>query len=263
MVGTIERIQNHVVNLLDSEPNGLRHSEIVAKVTTWDKTVPDGTIFGEIYTLPSERAAEVYKPSRGVYRHTKFRTATSTASTISSAVSSAVGSVVAGTLAPTPVAPAAAPEDTLYKPFADYLVNELEECTRAIPLGGNSLGSKWGTPDVIGVMRARDSHIYKPTMEVVSVEVKIDAYQLIVAFGQACAYTLFSHRVYLVVPADSLGEDLDRLTSLCQIFGLGLVLADTSSGTTTFNVRLRAARHDPDSYYVNEVLTKVEAKLLH
>jgi len=41
-------------------------------------------------------------------------------------------------------------EEGFYKPFADWLVNEVEECTRAIPLGGNLFRDKWGTPDVIG-----------------------------------------------------------------------------------------------------------------
>lgn len=255
MSGTIERIQDQVVTLLGTEPDGLRHSEIVAKISSWDASIPEGTIFGAIHTLPIERPADVYKPSRGIYRHTKFQPAATG--------SSAVPAATAPT-APTPPSPAIqAREELLYAPFADYLVNDLEECTKAIRLGGNRLGSKWGTPDVLGVLRPRESHIYKPAMEVISAEVKTDPYRLIEAFGQACAYTLFSHRVYLVVPANSLKEDLDRLTSLCQIFGLGLASADPAVTPPIFNIRLRAARHEPDSYYVNEVLSKLETELLH
>ena len=259
MSKSIGEIQQYVIGILEPEPDGLRHSEIVSKVSQWDPSIPEGTIFGAIHTLPSERSGDVYKPSRGLYQHTKFRTPPTQGPT-------------PPTVAPPGSLPGAAPpstssatlaEDVLYEPFADYLVNGLEECSKAIALGGNSFGPKWATPDTIGVLRARESHIYKPTMEVVSAEIKTDSSQLVVAFGQACAYTLFSHRVYLVVPIDSSKEDLDRLTSLCQIFGIGLVVANPTSTPPTFNPILRAARHEPDAYYVNQVLPKVESKLLH
>ena len=42
-------------------------------------------------------------------------------------------------------------EEDFYEKFADYLVKELEECTKAISLGGNRFQDKWGTPDVLGV----------------------------------------------------------------------------------------------------------------
>jgi hypothetical protein len=254
MTGVIERVQDQIVKLLESEPDGLRHSDIVSRISAWDSSIPEGTIFGSIHTLPTDRPGDVYKPSRGLYRHTRFRPA--------AVATPPAATAQAAPTAATAVAPSPA-EESLYAPFADYLVNDLEECTRAIALGGNRLGSKWGTPDVLGVLRPRESHIYKPPLELISAEIKTDPYQLIVAFGQACAYTLFSHRVYLVVPSNSAKEDIDRLTSLCQIFGLGLASADPAVTPPKFSIRLRAARHEPDSYYVNEVLSKLETELLH
>lgn len=45
--------------------------------------------------------------------------------------------------------------------------------------------------------------------EIVSVEIKTDTNQLITAFGQACAYKLFSHKVYLVIP--NAEQDVGRI----------------------------------------------------
>ncbi|MCI4345904.1 MAG: hypothetical protein L3K07_04035 [Thermoplasmata archaeon] len=270
MSKSIVEIQEYLVSLLGQAPDGLRHSELVTAVSKWDPSIPEGTIFGSMHTLPSDRVSDVFKPSRGLYQLTKFKSVTITMAppSTSPAIALGVGGVAdpsghATAPAPLPSPPLTPGEDVLYEPFADFLVNGVEECTKAIALGGNSFGTKWGTPDVIGILRARESHIYKPTMEVVSAEIKTDSSQLVVAFGQACAYTQFSHRVYLVIPIESPKEDVDRLTSLCQIFGIGLVLANASATPPVFNAVLRAARHEPDAYYVNQNLPKVESKLLH
>jgi len=245
-----EQLYDFVVDQLTGEPNGLRHSDLVQRAQQHFPDIPEGTIFGSLWTITKERSGEVYKPARGIFRHVKFR------ETIPIAPEKKVS----------PATPEGeeAEEENLYEPFANWLVGELEECTKAIELGGNRFGGKWGTPDVIGVLRPRESDIYKPPTEVVSAEVKTDTSQLVVAFGQACAYKLFSHKSYLVVPAESSEEDLSRMDSLCQIFGIGLVLVKTNgSSGPEFEIRLRAARHEPDSFYVNEVLKKVEQELFH
>ena len=141
-------------------------------------------------------------------------------------------------------------------------MEELEECTKAVPLGGNRFGGKWGTPDVIGVSKSRDSDIVKLPLEVASAEIKMDASRLIEAFGQACAYKLFSHRSYLVVPQGSPQEDIDRLDSLCTIFGIGLILFDAlEPATPKFQIKVRAARNVPDAFYVNLNVKQVADEL--
>ncbi len=57
------------------------------------------------------------------------------------------------------------------------------------------------------------------TRQVIVAEVKTDTSQLITAFGQACAYKLFAHRSYLVVPREAQPEDIGRLAALCTVFG--------------------------------------------
>ena len=85
-------------------------------------------------------------------------------------------------------------EEEFYRPFADWLVKELEESTKAIALGGNRFKDKWGTPDVIGIRVPRQSDIVKPPTEIVAAKIKSDAKDLITAFGQACSYKLVTNR---------------------------------------------------------------------
>ena len=165
------------------------------------------------------------------------------------------------------VVPPPSPEITLkeeqfYEPFADWITSELEECTKTIALGGNRFKDKWGTPDVIGIREPRKSDIIKPPTEIVSAELKIDRSGLIVAFGQACAYKLFSHKSYIVVPSQSQEEDIGRLDVLCRTLGLGLILFDADKPENPqFEIRVRAARHEPDMFYVNKFMKLLEDEL--
>lgn len=139
---------------------------------------------------------------------------------------------------------------------------ELEECTNAIPVGGNVFKDKWGTPDVIGIKEAKRSNIIKPPTEIVAAEIKLDMNGLITAFGQCCSYKLFSHRAYIVVPQNSTEEDISRLDALSRIFGIGLILFDASNPKEPgFSIRSRAARHEPDVFYVNKYIKLIESDL--
>lgn len=153
-------------------------------------------------------------------------------------------------------------EEAFYEPFADWLINELEECTTAIPVGGNVFKDKWGTPDVIGIREARRSDIIKPPTEIVAAEIKLDLNGLITAFGQTCSYKLYSHRAYIVVPQNSSDEDKSRLDALARIFGIGFILFDAATPKApNFTIRVRASRHEPDMFYVNKYLKLIEGKL--
>ena len=156
-------------------------------------------------------------------------------------------------------------EEDFYEPFAKYLMNGFSEdyppeCTKAIPLGGNSFGKKWGTPDVIGIFLSTRLDAVKFSPEVVSAEIKLNANDLITGFGQACAYRQFSHKTYLVVPEPG-GEDAARLESLCRVFGIGLVYfnPDAKPEEADFRVKLPAQKHSPDMFYVNQNIEGVIA----
>ncbi len=153
-------------------------------------------------------------------------------------------------------------EEDFYGPFADWLVNELEDCTKAIPLGGNRFKDKWGTPDVVGKNESKRSDIIQGPVEIVSAEIKTDANQFSTAFGQTCSYRLFSHKVYLVIPLNSPQDDIARLDSLCMVFSIGLILFNPESvENPEFDIRVRAKKHDPDMYYVNKNMKLIEKEL--
>ena len=66
----------------------------------------------------------------------------------------------------------------------------------------------------------------------------------------------------MVVPKQSPEEDLSRLDALSMIFGIGLVLFDnTKPKAPDFEIRVRAAKHEPDMFYANKYLKLVEEEL--
>lgn len=239
-----ERITMEAIVVLRSNPNGVRYSDLVRILHQEFPEIPVNTIHGTIWDLNTRLPKEVYKPARGLFRHISFR------------------ETQAGEEKPSITARERIDESEFYEPFAHWLVNDLEECTKAIPLGGNKFKDKWGTPDIIGILKPRDSDIIKLPTEIVAAEIKADAGNLITAFGQACAYKSFCHKSYIVVPKDSPKEDLDRLDALCSIFGIGLILFDSSNPKTPeFDIMVRATKHEPDMFYVNKYMKLVEDQL--
>jgi hypothetical protein len=165
-----EKIVSQAIAILKEIPQGIRYSDFVRRVHGALPQIPKNTIHGVIWNLEVKEPQHVFKPARGMYLHTKYRDTTET-------------------IEPKSVYPAKEKiqESAFYEPFADWLINELEECTKAIPVGGNVFKDKWGTPDVIGIREPRKSDIIKFPTEIVTAEIKIDSTNLITAFGQACA----------------------------------------------------------------------------
>lgn len=206
----------------------------------------NNTIHGTVWDLATRLPEKVYKPSRGLFRLVEFLDKDTDQLKVD--------------LVPKP--PQKTKEEDFYSPFADWLVNDFEECTKAIPLGGNKFKDKWGTPDVIGKRESKKSDILQAPTEIVSAEIKTDVSQLVTAFGQACAYCLFSHKSYLVVPEDSPQGEVARLDSLCQVFGVGLILFDVASpNDPKFNVKVRARKQEPDMFYANKYMRLIETEM--
>jgi len=241
-----------VMEIIEAHPEGIRHGDLVAKIHDALPQLNPNIVSGLIYDLNRICPDLIYKPARGVYRHVSFREEEE------QELSKEEGTVEKPGIHET----VPMKEEDFYKPFADWLVNAVEECTRAIPLGGNRFRDKWGTPDVIGKRESRMSDIVKMPTEIISAEIKTDSKNLITAFGQACSYKLFSHKSYIVVPKDSGQEDLSRLDALCLIFGIGLVLFDNQNPEEPgFDIRVRPLKHEPDMFYVNKYMKLVEREL--
>lgn len=229
--------------LLEQAPDGIRYAELHQRITEALPGVPPNTIHGALHKFRTKLPEDIYQPARGLYSHIKFREEVTLAEQV----------------LPQKLATTKVKEEAFYQPFADWLVNELEECTRAIPVGRNIFKDKWGTPDVLGILEANHSDIIKLPMEIVAAEIKLDLNNLITAFGQACSYKLFSHRAYLVVPENSSDENISRLDALARIFGIGLILFNAlNPKNPSFTIRARAGRDEPDMFYVNKYLKLIE-----
>ena len=244
MVSTVSKKQiiDVLVDLVSNVPEGIRTAEVLKQIK---QRIPGlQRCHRVILDYAEQKDSLVYKPVRGLFRHVKYR---DHAQQEESCAQSPAEKIV---------------EEKFYKPFAEWL-ESMEECTEAICVGGAKFKSKWGTPDVVGVRKPRPGDVIKNSIEVVSAEVKVSTNGLITAFGQTCSYKLFSHKSYIVVPRNADKEDIDRLDSLCLIFGIGLVLFDPAAPENAdFQIRVRAARHEPDMDYVNDSI-KLIAKELH
>lgn len=240
-----EAIISKAIEILKSMPGGIHYSDLVRKINEEFPHIPVNTIHGTVWNLETRVPNEVYKPARGLFRYVKFEE-----------------QEIREEEQKRPAEAEKIKEEDFYKPFSDWLVNESEECTKAIPLGGNKFKDKWGTPDVIGKRAPRASDILKAPIEIVSAEVKADTKDLITAFGQACSYRLFSHKSYIVIPKNSPPADISRLDALCLIFGIGLVLFDSNNvDAPQFEIKVRPIRHEPDMFYVNENMKMIEKEL--
>ena len=66
-------IESKAIELLKNFPQGLRTSQLVKAIQDSLPDVHPKTINGTVWLLAEKRPEEVYKPSRGLFRHTSFR----------------------------------------------------------------------------------------------------------------------------------------------------------------------------------------------
>lgn len=246
-----KQIKQIALEILEDKPEEIRYSDLVRKILEKDSSLNPNTIRGATWDLEITYPDQIYKPDRGVFRHLKYKENVENQhdEQPKSQPQKSINRKIIK-------------EEDFYLAFADWLVNELEECTKAIGLGGNIFKDKWGTPDVIGIRESNRSDIIQFPTEIIVGEIKTDTNGLITAFGQACAYRLFSHKSYIVIPNNSQIEDITRLDILCRQFGIGLILFDNqNTEEPNFEIRVRAIKHEPDMFFVNKNLKQIEDKL--
>jgi hypothetical protein len=250
-MSALEDITKLVLKKLDENVDGLKWADLYSTIRTEYPNMKNGTIVGGIRNFYNKNTKSVYKPDKGLYRLTKYQNNNSQSDSIST---------FQGGVAPSiNNQPISIKEEDFYESFAAWLVDDQEDCTKAKELGGNVFGGKWGTPDVIGVLKSLPTDFIKKDIEITSVEIKFAPNELITAFGQACSYKLFSHKVYLVIPKQSNSEEISRLDSLCYLFGIGLVLFDnTNPNVPNYQLKNRAQKGEPDNYYLNKNIEKAK-----
>lgn len=225
-------IKDKALEIINKHPSGIRFKALKTQVLAALPSANPQTVGSVISQL--EDGKDCSRPARGVY-------APLTSHTL-------------------PTSPLSGHEEKIYEPFAKFLVEDLGECIWAIPMGGKISNSKWSTPDVIGVWRSPWNGFLK-VLELTSVEIKAteDSNDLIIGFGQACAYKLFSHKSYLVIPGDGpKEEDKSRIEDLCVLYGIGLILFYRENNDEyRFEIRNRASKAEPDLHYIELFLSSL------
>lgn len=230
--------------MLALHPNGIRWSDLLRAVEDSEPETPHNSIHGGVHNLLTT-ATDIVKVTRGTYVLAEsFR-------------GEAEPEVIPEEPSQIPTATPPHIEQQYYGAFAEWLKEELEEATHAEAIGGNLLRGKWGTPDVIGVLKAQPSDLVRFEPRIVSAEIKTDPNSPVVAFGQAIAYRLFSHKSYMVMPDTVSKADLERMDALAAIYGIGLVTFSLNPEDPNFSLRVRAVISQPDIYYVNEMARKL------
>lgn len=237
-----ERIRRIAFELLELNAPGLRFSELQRQIQIADPKLNAGTINTSIWNLDAVFPERVYKPSKGLFRLAQFRQAELDSSRQGSRPRIR--------------------EEAFYPLFASWLKNEIEDVTHAIPLGRNVFRDRWGTPDVLGKAESKRSDVIKGATSIVAAEIKTDISGIVTGFGQACAYRLFSHKSYLVIPSQTPQDELARVDSLCEMFGLGLVTFNPNSlEAPCFTLVVRPLKQEPDLFYTNRYIRHVEKEL--
>jgi hypothetical protein len=140
---TKEKVIQEAKRLISESPSGMRYSELIKKIKELLPGVPPYTIGGSFQKFRANLPPNIYMPGKGLYKDIKYK-----------------GSEEPVETTPIPASQSKIEEKEVYEPFARYLENELEGCTKAIVVGGSKFGGKkWGTPDVMGKLEMKKSAI--------------------------------------------------------------------------------------------------------
>lgn len=240
---TVKGIQNLGREIVLATPGGIRYAKLAEEIKKRSPETPPNTIGGAIRNLDTTFNNEILKPTRGLF---------------TSLAMSESETLDIGSTEQIDARGAKVQESDFYDPFAQWLIEDLNEATTTTSLGGSGLKSKWGTPDVIGTYKPLAKDLITFPIEIISAEIKIDPITPVVAFGQAVAYRLFSTKAYIVMPTTMTEEDKARLEALCMLFGVGLVLFELDKENPQFDIRVRAQRFSPDMFYVNELADRLK-----
>lgn len=246
-----QQIQAKARAILETETGGIRWGELLKRIHADDPETPENSIHGGLQNL-FVISDDIVKVARGTYQLAQYVAAEDALASAQEAAA-----VAEPVKADTPGSETLTEQD-FYSSFAEWL-EENDEATVAAALGGASLGGKWGTPDVIGVLKPRAQDIFKFEPQIVTAEIKAVPNQPVVAFGQAVAYRLFSHKSYIVVPNSTTSDDMNRLKSLCSIHGVGLVTFSLNKNQPDYAVVVLPVNATPDMFYVNNMLERLKA----
>ncbi len=218
---------------------GIRFNTLIKKVIS-ETGENENTCNGSLYNLPNEMPEKIARPYRGLF--------------ILKENENFLKNVIEQNFERKPDTKSV--ESNIYQPARDYLLGR-EECTHAVVIGGNIFGKKWGTPDILGAIRASSDAVYQPPLEIIAVEIKDAGYSPVEALGQAMAYKLFAHRTWLILPDDN---ELDRIEGIAISANIGLVSFSKDGNSFSFVTLNRPSVGHPDFTEVNKILDELKEK---
>ncbi len=115
-----QKIIEKAMDILENSPNGIRYSDLIRSISKALPDVNENTIHGTIWNFKQKidkgKIKDVVIPEKGLYILRKYLKENEIEEIDKKEQIK---------------------EEEFYKSFVEYLVNDLEECTKAIPLGGN------------------------------------------------------------------------------------------------------------------------------
>lgn len=245
-----EQLRKKAIEILGNYPQGIRYGDLLKEVQNAYPETKWNTLEGSLWNLDTTSSGAVSKPQRGVMILTKFLAIQEDDSQTAKQSNPAN----------TNNADQEKKESLFYGPFANYLKLDLSECTKSKSFGGNRLGRKWMTPDVVGYYKVKTTASFPRAPEIITAEIKVtkDYQNAISGFGQASSYLLYSHKSYLVIPEQMNSEDMGIIETLCTTFGIGLVVFDADNPEEpSFSLKNKAQRREPNIFYLNQYGTKI------
>ncbi|MCL4840678.1 MAG: hypothetical protein KJZ79_02490 [Bryobacteraceae bacterium] len=162
-------------------------------------------------------------------------------------------------------------EKQLYGPVAEVIRTQLASDLRfGKPIveitanqGRKGTGGTWTRPDIVMASLRVFPHVPGKFFDLVSFEIKpLDGIDITAVF-EALAHRRAATQSYiwLHVPA---GEDLpndlppllQRIEDEAARYGIGMIVGATPADYSTWDIRLRAVRHDPDPETMNEFIAQ-------
>ena len=138
-------------------------------------------------------------------------------------------------------------EKDLY-PIVDKFLREKLRCI----ITGINKGTKYGQVDVLG-LRERKSDLAHQA-ELVAVEVKKGGKpSFLKSIGQAFAYSLYAHRVYLAWDKEFTPEEID----MAYKFGVGLISISISQRPRV-NLITSSSEFKPERYHLLHIIDKLD-----
>ena len=236
---TIKQIRKFGHEVVQENNGGIRFTDIVQRIAEHSPETNLNTIRAQVGKLGRVFPDSIEKPSRGLYKPIENADETQDSLVRSQQESTTIR------------------EQAFYELFANFLTNDLDECSTAAAIGSMRGNGKWGNPDVVGVDKPLPHHVIKFEPEIISAEIKTNPNDTVTAFGQAAAYRLFSHKTYLVLPNTVTQVESAKVFVLCSLYGIGVVYFSLDRDNPEFSVKLYAQKFVPDMLSLNDFVENI------